>query len=226
MAGWLGTGRGAGGSPGPRPGTRHVGRVPTRADSLRAGGGPAGELRKRARAHCGLRHSDPSSGDSEGAGTALPSRDCSGEPGAAAQATQCGPAHRRAHAPRARPAPLHPGTRHSRHFAGRSLALAAAILRWRPARGGPDPRERRPPDTAWPGVPLPIRRRRGGLHPGPAPAPPPPRGVPPPSRLLRPAAGRSPPRARGTGAARALTTESGRSLTQAGTRRSTTSQAS
>lgn len=121
----------------------------------------------QARTRGGPRLSDPSSGNSDDAGTALPSRDSSGRPGAAALATQRGPAHRRAHAPRARPAPLHPGTRHSRHFAGRSLALAAAILRWRPARGGPGPRERRPPATAWPGVPLPIAAGGADSTPGP-----------------------------------------------------------
>lgn len=70
------------------------------------------------------------------------------------------------------------------------------------------------------------RRQRVRLHPGPTPAPPPPRGVPPPPRLVRPAAGRPPPRACGSGAARALTTESGRSLTQAERRHSTTTRTS
>lgn len=104
---------------------------------------------------------------------------------------------------------------------GRHFAVASRSRRARPEGKTPSGR-------SLARCPAAHRRRRGGLHPGPAPATPPPRGVtpPPPPRLLRPAAGRSPPRARGAGAARALTTEPGRSLTQAGTRRSTPSQAS
>lgn len=62
----------------------------------------------------------------------------------------------RTHAPCARPAPLHPGTRRSRHFAGHSLALAAAILRWRPALGEPRPLRGRPQAAARPGLRLPL----------------------------------------------------------------------
>lgn len=143
-----------------------------------------------------------------------------------------------AHAPRARPAPPHPGIRRSRHFAGRSLALAAAILQRRP------PRARAAAGPAWPagvgrGGQSPPAATRSGLrqaraaggaelHPEPAPAPPPPRGVPPPPHYGRTGrtTGRPPPRARGAGAAGALTTESGRSLTLAGGQRSTTTRAS
>lgn len=137
------------------------------------GCGPLGPTLSRLRetppssAGNGPRLSDPSSGNWEGAGPERPSRDSNGKPGAAALATHRGPAHRRAHAPRARPAPLHPGTRHSRHFAGCSLALAAAILLWRPARGEPGPREGRSPATAWPGIPLPIAAGGADSTPGP-----------------------------------------------------------
>lgn len=100
---------------------------------------------------------------------------------------------RQTHAPCALPAPFHPGTRRSRHFAGRSLALAAAILRQHPVLGEPRPLE----TLSGRGLarkPAAPRRRQAGLyHPGPAPVPFPPRGVPPPPRLVRSAAGRPPP---------------------------------
>lgn len=64
----------------------------------------------------------------------------------------------RAHASCAGPEPLHPGTRRSRHFAGRSLALLAAILRRRrrPTFGNPRPPRGRPPAAARPGLPPPL----------------------------------------------------------------------
>lgn len=74
---------------------------------------------------------------------------------------------RRAHALCARPAPLHPGTRRSRHFAGHSLALAAAILRWCLALGEPRIPRRRPPAATRPGLSPPLAAGGADSTPGP-----------------------------------------------------------
>lgn len=92
-----------------------------------------------------------------GVGGALPSRDVA--------PPQARP--RRTHALCARPAPLHPGTRRSRHFAGHSLALAAAILRWSLALGEPRLPRRRPPAATRSRLLLPLAASRADSTPGP-----------------------------------------------------------
>lgn len=132
--------------------------------------------------------------------------------------------------PRARPAPHHPGI-------GAPAISIGAVSRSRPPfygdvtlAAGLAHRECRPATTL-PSLrcpsPLAGRTPPASTHHGvPALAPPPPKGVPPPPRLVHLAAGRPPPRARGAGAARALTTELGRSLAQAGRQESKTTRAS
>lgn len=74
---------------------------------------------------------------------------------------QSGPTHARM-----RPTPLHPGTRRSRHFAGRSFVLAAAILRRCPAREYPGPRGM-PSDRGSARSPLPLAAGGADYTPGP-----------------------------------------------------------
>lgn len=89
------------------------------------------------------------------------------ETGPGDRARHVAPPPPRAHAPRARPAPLHPGTRCSRHFAGHSLELAAAILRRQAGRWRPGPAGRGPLAATRPNLPLPLAAGGADSTPGP-----------------------------------------------------------